>query len=148
MINEAVISICAIGFAIALAAHDEPCVTYMENNVKAEDWQMDRFHRYNVWAKFFACLGLSFIGVNVQITWHCFFTVFTNGVLAALWIWLVFDPALSIIRPGRNWDYIGQNDDDGKRWLKWFGKNAGEYKAIILLLLIITTIILKQIFQL
>lgn len=136
MISLIIISLCSIGFAIMLAAHDEPCVTYMENYVHKKDWEMDRFHRYNAWTKFFACLGFAFIGVKIQLTWHCFFLIFSNGMLAALFVWLVFDPALSIMRPGRNWDYIGINDDDGKRWTKWFGKNAGEYKAIILTVII------------
>lgn len=129
-----------------LAAHDEPCVTYMENYVNKKDWQMDRFHRYNSWAKFFFCLAASFIGVAVKVDWHIFLVIFSNGALAALWVWLVFDPALSIMRPGRNWDYIGQNDDDGKRWIKWFGKNAGEWKAVILFILIVIITTIKLIF--
>lgn len=115
----------------------------MENYVHSKDWQMDIFHRYNSWAKFFFCLAASFIGVTAKVDWHTFLVIFSNGALAALWVWLVFDPALSIIRPGRNWDYIGSNDDDGKRWIKWFAKNAGEYKAVILSLLIAVTIFLR-----
>lgn len=132
------ISICSAAFAILLARHDEPAVTLANKLAKPEDWQMAIFHRYNWWVKFCFCLMASWAGIPSLLV------MFSFGMLAFLWIYLIFDPALSVFRPGFSWNHIGDNDADGRRWIKWFGsKNAGRWKAVILLFLIAVTIFIE-----
>lgn len=127
-------------FAFVLAKHDGPAVTVFEDK-GITPLQMAVFHRYNNWVKFFFCIAASSVFAWVWID------MILTGILSFLWIYLVFDPALNKSRPGRSWDYMGSNDADGRRWLKWFGKNAGEKKAVILLLLIIVINILNKILR-
>lgn len=118
-------------FAIAIAYHDAPAVLHFEHyGVDAKT--MSRFHRYNVWIKFLFCL-LAALATGPAIAAMIF-----TGLASALWIYLLFDIFLNLKRPGRGWSYLGSNDADGMFWLKLFGSSAGEIKAIVLAVLIIS----------
>ena len=132
------IQILSILFAIGLAKHDAPAVIHFEH-YGIDNKQMAKFHRYNNWIKFFFCLLASTIFIPTLVL------IFISGLLSFLWIYLIFDIALNKSRSGISWDYIGSNDADGKRWINWFGKKAGEIKAVSLLALIIVVNILKLI---
>lgn len=123
-------------FAIALAKHDAPAVIHFEHYGVPNN-ELARFHRYNNWVKFFFCLLAAITAIPEWKDMIC------TGLVSALWIYLVFDIALNLNRPGKNWDYIGRNDADGRRWVKWFGKGAGEMKAVIIAIMIISVNILK-----
>ena len=125
-----IVQVLSIAAAIAMAKHDAPAVIHFENK-GVDPLTMSKFHRYNVWTKSVFCILCAVAGGPV------FLDMFYPGILSALWIYLLFDPVLNKNRPGRGWDYLGTNDADGRRWIKWFGDNAGEFKAAILLLLII-----------
>lgn len=131
-----VIQILSILAAIALARHDAPAVIHFEYH-GVDNNSMAKFHRNNNYIKFVFCL----------LAASCFYPDWKEMlyaiVLCGLWIYLLFDIVLNKNRPGKNWDYIGLNDADGRRWTKWFGQRAGEWKAIILSLLIIITNLLK-----
>lgn len=126
----------AVAFAISQAFHNAPAVDQFEH-CGALDKQLATFHRYNSWAKFFFCLCISL----------CFHPdaadMLFGGLAGFFWIYLVFDIVLNIKRRNRQkWYYLGKNDADGRRWLKWFGKNAGKWKAVVLILCVIIVNIL------
>ena len=134
----------AILFAVALAKHDAPAIIQFEK-LEKDNLLMARFHRYNFWAKTLFCVlaALIFLPKDIMTTkLPDFLNMFFSGLLSGLWIYLLFDPCLNKNRPGRDWDYIGSNDADGRRWIKWFGENAGEKKAVILSVLVIAVNIL------
>lgn len=144
MINLAVITFLSFCFAVFAALHDAPVVMSWEESGQVTPKEMARFHRYNAWLKFIFCLSVSICG-SAGIDHRLILMLFL-GLLSFLTIYLVFDIALSVIRPGRSWDYLGVNDGDGRRWIKWFGKNAGKWKAAILLLLIVGIFLLYPVF--
>lgn len=119
----------SILFAFALAKHDGPAVLNFEDK-GVDPLQMARFHRYNNWTKFAFCLSSAATGFPSIVD------IGFAGLLSFLWIWLVFDPALNKAR-GKSWDYIGTNDADGRKWVKWFPNRPGEMKFVILLTLIL-----------
>lgn len=139
--QELIYQACAVGFAIVLAKHNAPTVLHFEDfgfRSEAErNKAMAKFHRYNNWVKGIFCLMAALL---LLPDWK---ESLFAGVLTGLWIYLVFDIALNKNRPGISWDYLGLNDADGRRWIKWFGKNAGEVKALILLAAIAATNVLK-----
>ena len=120
-----IVQLVAIVFAVVLAKQNAPSVIHFENK-GVDELTMAKFHRYNVWVKFIFCVCCA-VGFLPDIK-----TSIAIGLLSFLWIYLLFDIALNKNRPGRSWDYIGSNDADGRRWIKWFGKKAGEWKAVIL----------------
>jgi hypothetical protein len=119
----------AIQFAISVAKHDEPAVTKFSNS-GLDHKPMARFHRYNVWLKGFFCIMAAF--VYQPVFWPMLFA----GFISALWIYLVFDIALNLSRR-KGWDYLGEDDADGRFWNKHFGTRGGELKAIILFVAIV-----------
>lgn len=128
----------SILFAITLAKHDGPAVSQFEDrgfkDEQTKNKWMAVFHRYNNFGKFLWCVGMALIPA-----WHKeWVDAGFAGLLAFLWIYLIFDPVLNISRtPKRDLYYLGQNDSDGRRWIKWFGqKNAGKAKAILLSMLV------------
>lgn len=125
----------SILFAFGLARHDAPAVLNFEDK-GVDPLQMAKFHRYNNWTKFAFCLLAAATGFPDVLN------IGFAGLLSFLWIYLVFDIALNKAR-GKSWDYIGSNDADGRRWIKWFGNNAGEIKALILFGLIAGVNVLK-----
>ena len=132
------IQILAIQFAISLAKHDAPAVTQFEHYGLANK-QMARFHRYNTWTKFFYCAAAC---LAMYKNW---WMMAAAGGLSALWIWLLFDPALNVTRsPKRSFFYLGLNDADGRFWNGTFGRNSGKVKFIVLLLLIVAINLLIQ----
>ena len=132
------IQVVSIIFAVVLAKHDAPAVIHFENK-GVDPLTMAKFHRYNVWVKslFHVVCALPFLP-DLK-------TSIASGLLSFLWVWLLFDIALNKSRPGRSWDYIGENDADGRRWIEWFGKKAGEWKAVILSIGIVSVNVLKYI---
>lgn len=119
----------SILFAYALAKHDGAAIELF--NSPDPNLQMAKFHRYNNWTKFAFCLLASLAAFPDLLNMGF------NGLLSFLWIYLLFDPVLSKSR-GKDWDYLGENDADGRRWIKWFGKgNAGERKFFILVVVIL-----------
>lgn len=133
------IQLIAILFAIALAKHDAPAVDNMEHFGVLSKKSLDRFHIYNSITKFFFCLGVAL--PFYPIIWDALFV----GFISFLWIYLIFDIVLNLSRKitKRKWDYLGENDLDGRRWIKWFGVKAGKMKALILSSLIIVLNLLK-----
>lgn len=126
-----IVQAASILFAFALAKHDAAAIRIFEQVEAVPNLFMARFHRYNNWSKFAFCLIAAATGIPDG--WIMGFA----GLLSALWIYLVFDIVLNKNR-GRSWDYIGNNDADGRRWIKWFGDRAGELKALILFGAILT----------
>lgn len=125
----------SILFAIVLAKHDGPAViTFERYGVLPQT--MAVFHRYNVWAKIFFCIVISLIPA-----WNWVDMAY-SGILSFLWIYLVFDIALNLSR-GREWNYLGSNDGDGRRWKRIFKSNPGLIKAIVLSVLIAAVNILR-----
>lgn len=117
-------------FAWSVAKHDAPAVTnFRVKGIEPKDNSV--FHRYNVWLK----------GVFVFMAFLPSLNLL-DAAASALWVYLVFDIALNLNRPGFAWYYVGANDADGRRLTKWFGGNAGKYKAAICLLLILAINIL------
>ena len=131
-----IIQVISLLFAIVLAKHDGPAITVFEDKGVTPK-QMAVFHRYNNWLKFFFCL------LAASVFYWEWLDMAIAGVLSFLWIYLAFDIFLNKERPGRSWDYLGSNDADGRMWIKWFGNGAGEWKAVILLLAIITINVLN-----
>lgn len=130
------IQILSILVAVFLARHDAPAVLHFEYH-GVDNNSMAKFHRNNNFIKFVVCcLAACVFYPDIK-------SMFFAGLLSALWIYLLFDIVLNKNRPGKNWDYIGQNDADGRRWIKLFGQRAGEWKAILLFALIVITNILK-----
>lgn len=131
-----IIQLLAIVFAVACAYHDAPAVSNFERNgVTGVD--LARFHHNNALLKTIFCVAVALSQYpNVQLE------AFSGG-LAALWIWVIFDPVLNLKRhPSRPWDYLGLNDWDGQFWNGVFGQNSGKWKAAILFTLITTLNIL------
>lgn len=92
----------------------------------------DPFHTYSWLQAFVVALTIS-LGL---LAYHSFPWCVVFGVLCALWYWLLFDPWLNK-GTYKNWDYLG-NDSTIDRWLKKrFGKNGGQIKAIIMVVLIV-----------
>ena len=137
-----IIQVLAIVFAIVCARHDAPAVLHFENygfpNEQKQKKVLKQFHRNNWWLKFFFCtvVSMHFIPEWLEVIVH--------GSIAGLWIYLVFDIVLNLCR-GIEWDYLGSYDKDGNWWRRWFGKNAGRVKALILIVLIIAVNVLKMV---
>lgn len=127
------VQIISILFAISVAKHDAPAANHFENfGVTPKETSI--FHRYNFWLKFFFCLCTS-----VAVLFISGFTDGLNsGLLSFAWIYLVFDPALNLALKNKPWYYLGKHDADGRFWLSKFGKNAGVWKAAIILAFIAT----------
>jgi len=129
-----VLQILSIQIAISLAKHDAPAVIHFEN-FGADPVETSRFHRYNSWVKFFFCCACCFIMCDHLSEWM---EGIKGGILSFLWIYLVFDIALNMERSKiqaevkRQWYYLGSHDSDGRRWQKWFKKDAGKWKAVII----------------
>lgn len=128
---EFIIQPIAILFAIATAFHDAPAVKHFEN-FGVSNKEMAQFHRYNWWLKFLFCFAASVSGFP-KLPAMIFI-----GLISALWIMLVFDIALNI-RRGKKWHYISWNNANGRAWIRWFWKSAGQVKAILLTILIAAT---------
>lgn len=126
-----IIQALSILFAISLAKHDAPAILKFEES-GASNLSMAKFHRYNNWTKFFFVVACGYILKD-----------FASVFLSALWIYLVFDPALNL-SVKKSWGYIGSNDADGRRWIKLFGERAGELKATILFVVILVTNLLNE----
>jgi len=124
------IQILAIQFAISLAKHDAPAVSQFEHYGLANK-QMARFHRYGWWAKLLFCLVAAIIPAQWPNT--DLLAIAVRGLMAGLWVYLVFDPALNLCRsPRRKLLYLGLNDADGRFWNGTFGRHAGVWKVIVL----------------
>lgn len=113
-----------------LAKHDAPAVIEFEND-GVDNKLMSIFHRYNFWVKVLFCAVAGLVASPYWID-SLFY-----GLTSALWIYLVFDPALNLNRPKVKWHYLGLNDADGRFWNGTFGKNSGKIKAVILSVAII-----------
>ena len=141
MIMFAIIQLLAVLFSVAVAKHDAPAVNHFENYGFSSDKQLRdalrQFHNNNWWLKFFFCAGVAVPAIPNWIEAVC------SGLLAGLWVYLLFDIVLNLNRPGRKWYYLGNNDKDGRFWIKLFGRNAGKIKVVILLILITSINLLK-----
>ncbi len=152
MIQDITFQLCAIGFSIALAKHNAPAVLHFEEYGFRSSAEMNKamaqFHRYNVWVKIIFCI---LVAVDrgpdqLPIESHHWVNMVFAGLTSAFWIWLIFDIALNLNRPGRKWYYLGLNDADGRRWIKRLGEKAGKIKAAILLAVIILLNVAKALF--
>lgn len=144
MIYFITIQILAILFAFSSAKHDSVAVNHFEGYGFLNDIQLRQnikvFHSSNSWMKFFFCCAAA---LYVLPDWKEAITV---GLIAALWIWFLFDIILNLNRiPVRKWHYLGSNDKDGRRWQRLFGKNAGKVKALVLVVMIVAINILKMV---
>lgn len=109
-----------------MARHDAPAVLHFEfYGVTTKD--MAKFHLWN------GLLKLFFIAAVALAAYPKIIPMIFFGIVSALWVYFIFDIALNMNRPGKGWDYLGSNDKDGRMWMKWFGKNGGEIKAVILI---------------
>lgn len=132
----------AILFTLFAAKISAKIVTRYENK-GATIHQMTLLHRYTFLIKLAYCIGTAAIFIP-DLKGAAF-----SGLLAALWIYIIFDPLISIWRiPKRPWHYLGLNDADGRFWNGTFGKNAGKFKAAILAAALITTNILYYAYHL
>jgi hypothetical protein len=118
--------------------HHAPGVNAMREYVPTPNPYENPFHFWSWFQAAIVALSLSLGLISYQPLSWCI----VMGVLCAVWYWLLFDPMLNL-GTGKSWDYLGSGSTMD-RWLKRrFGNNAGEYKAIIMLLLIILINVLK-----
>lgn len=123
----------SVAFAVITAAISAPIVTRFERN-GATVRQMTLLHRYTALVKI--AFGLVVVLQALPDLHRAAF----SGVFAFLWVYILFDPLLSRFRrPKRPWHYLGLNDGDGRFWNGTFGRDAGKWKAAILLTLITLT---------
>lgn len=122
-----IIQIISILFALSCAWHDGPAVTRFENaGIDADG--MKKFHRYNGWLKFLFSLACALVFQhNIRLSVLVL-------LLSATWVYLLFDPALNLVRlPKRKWDYLGISNFSDRFWRSMGG---GRIKAAILLAII------------
>lgn len=113
-------------FAIFCAKHDAPAVSRFEFGGVSKG-EMKAFHFWN------NCLKAGFCAIVAYGYYPDLRLAAFSGGLAALWIYLLFDPVLNISRnPRKPWHYLGLNDGDGRLWNGLFGSGAGRWKAAIL----------------
>ena len=117
----------SIWAAFVFAWKDVPSVREFHNDGVSPE-EMAKFHKNGSFLKFLVCILAALVFKdNYLFAGTAFF-------LTGLWIWLLFDPVLNVCRDqGFAWDYLGLNDADGRRWIKWFGQEkAGKMKAVVL----------------
>jgi len=109
------------------------------------DRQQDKAHDFGA-----SAVGVVIVMASMPFLWFLFPNVgdmilyfVSSALLSVLWYWLLFDIvyAKSI---GKNWDYIGETASTDNRLVEWFGKNAGEIKAVacVVLILIINILLI------
>jgi hypothetical protein len=135
-----VIQIIALYFGYFSAKHDAPAVEVFEDK-GANPSQMKQFHGSNLIMKMIVAISS---GLLMSVTEGSFsFELLWEGVAAVVLsftcISLVFDPVLNMNRNiiRRPWYYMSDKDATGKLLIKWFGKSAGVWKAIICLVVIV-----------
>jgi len=132
----------AILSAIYFAKHDAPaCNKFADAGAWSDE--LATFHRNGGKLRAVIVTGLS-----LMLLFPLGVSDINNALLAgginAAWVFLLFDIVLNKARKrGLSWDYIGGHDDTG-RWLKKrLGRNAGQWKALICLVVVIGLNIVK-----
>lgn len=124
--------------AVYLARNNATAVNHFSDHGFPEN--LAQFHSSNLRLKLCLCAGLSLMIVFNHDAY--FFNYLIDALIAGLtnaaWIWLVFDPVLNKTRKrGFNWDYLGDDNGTDRFLKKRLGKNAGQIKAIICLVVIV-----------
>ena len=121
----------AIVMALSMGRHDGTAINVFHEKGwagKKENWW---FHQTNNLTKFlFVVLLATTAAPDIQAM------VFV-GIASGLWVYMVFDMATGLWGHAKDPFYLGQNDDNGNKWRKTFGNDAGKIKAGILLLIIL-----------
>lgn len=127
-----------IVFAIVAAWHHTPAIKAIREYVPTPNPYEDPFH---FWAAGQAIVFAVTLSLGL-LSYHSFISCVVFGALSFCWYWLLFDPVLNR-GTGKNWDYIRTSKGlDG--WLTAkFGKRAGEYKAIAMIISIVLINVLK-----
>ncbi len=117
----------SIWAAFVFAWKDAPSVRKFHNDGVSPE-EMAKFHKNGSFLKFMVCILAALVFKDNYLF------AGASSLLSGLWIWLLFDPVLNVSRKqGIEWDYVGENDADGRRWRKWFGpEKAGRKKAFYL----------------
>lgn len=125
-------------FTLLAAWHHAPAVNAFRRYVRMHNTYEDPFH---FWGAGMAILFTVVLSLGL-LSYHGFWTCVVFGKLSFCWYWLLFDPVLNK-NTGKSWDYLRSTGGlDG--WLTdRLGKNAGECKAVVLAISILSINILK-----
>ena len=127
-----------IAFVLFAAWHHAPAVKAFREYVPQPNPYEDPFH---FWAAGMAIVFTVALSLGL-LSWHPLLSCIVFGKLAFCWYWLLFDITLNE-ETGKSWDYVRSHKGiDG--WLtRKFGNNAGEYKAVAMVVSIVLINVLK-----
>lgn len=122
----------AQGFAIVAALlagyHDGPAIRVFHQKGWESPRKNRQFHHSGAGIRGLIVFLLALLPApDIQLM------VFT-GAACACWTYMLFDIACGIWGHAGRWHYLGSNDGHGKTWIRWFGREAGQIKAGVLLL--------------
>ena len=128
-------------FTVFFAHHNAPSANHF-SNYGALPNVIDKFHKNGFRTRMIVVAGVALL-LLPPFGAEDINNALLSGVVNAGWSSLLFDPILNKSRKvGLSWDYIGTDDGVGRRLIKLFGSNAGEWKAIISLFIVVATNIL------
>lgn len=121
-----------IAYAIASALHHAPAVTAFREYVPTPNPYERPFHR---WAGAQATVVAVSISLGL-LSYQSLVWCIVSGVLSFLWYWLLFDIVLNK-STGKSWDYLGGGSELDRMLKRNFGSNAGQIKAVCIVVVII-----------
>lgn len=117
-------------FTIYFARHNAPSANHF-SNYGALPIVVAKFHSNGLKSRLCVVSGLSLMLLfpfSIESLKHSI----AAGLINWSWCVLLFDPVLNKSRKiGLSWDYISKDNGTGRTLIKWFGDNAGEWKAVI-----------------